>query len=205
MDVFVTDNAHVVIDINGYFDSQNAAALPFFTLTPCRIVDTRNPNGPFGGPALQPNGPRSFNLPAGGCNEPASAQAYSLNATVVPSGPLGFLTLWPSSQPQPLVSTLNSPDGRVVANAAIVSAGASGAVSAFAAGTTSLVLDTNGYFGPTGNTPALSFFPITPCRVTDTRNANGPFGGPFITVAGLGHSRYRRAIVECLPMPVRTQ
>src|SRR5262249_47366966 len=153
IDVFVTNDSHVVIDINGYFDSQNAAALPFFTLTPCRIVDTRNPAGPFGAPSLAPNFPRSFYLPAGPCGVPASAQAYSLNATVVPGGPLPFLTLWPSSQPQPLVSTLNSLDGRVVANAAIVPAGATGAVSAFAAGATDLVLDTNGYFGTTGNTP----------------------------------------------------
>ncbi len=34
-----------------------------------------------------------------GYSLPAHAQAYSLNATVVPSGPLGFLTLWPSGQP----------------------------------------------------------------------------------------------------------
>jgi plastocyanin len=111
---------------------------------------------------------------------PASAQAYSLNATVVPSAPLGYLTLWPSGQPQPFVSTLNSLDGRVVANAAIVPAGGTGAVNAFVTGSTDLIFDTNGYFGAVGNTEPLLFFPITPCRVADTRNADGPFGGPSI-------------------------
>jgi hypothetical protein len=54
---------------------------------------------------------RSFALPTSNCGVPANAQAYSLNATVVPSGPLGYLTLWPTGQAQPLVSTLNAPTG----------------------------------------------------------------------------------------------
>jgi len=43
--------------------------------------------------------------------------------TVVPSGPLGFLSAWPSGNPQPGSSTLNDPTGTIVANAAIVPAG----------------------------------------------------------------------------------
>jgi len=33
---------------------------------------------------------------------------------------LGYLTLWPSGEPQPVVSTLNSPGGSIDSNAAIV-------------------------------------------------------------------------------------
>lgn len=62
--------------------------------------------------------------------------------------------------------------GRIVVNAAIVSAGV--------AGETNLVLDTNAYFGPTRNTPALSFS-ITPCRIADTRNANARAFSPNLT------------------------
>ena len=58
------------------------------------------------------------------CGVPATAAAYSLNVTVVPSGSLGYLTIWPTGESQPVVSTLNSPDGRMKANAAIVPAGA---------------------------------------------------------------------------------
>ena len=54
---------------------------------------------------------------------PSAAVAYSLNVTVVPAGPLGYLTVWPAGQSQPTVSTLNSLDGRVKANAAIVAGG----------------------------------------------------------------------------------
>src|SRR4029079_18159998 len=81
-----------------------------------------------------------------GCGAPANAAAYSLNVTVVPHGLLGYLTGWPTGQPQPLVSTLNSLDGTVLANAAIVPAGTGGAISFYAVNTTDVVVDINGYF-----------------------------------------------------------
>ena len=90
---------------------------------------------------------RSFALP-GTCGVPANAMAYSLNTTVVPSGPLGFLSMWPTGQSQPTVSTLNSLDGRIKANAAIVPAGANGSVSVFVTNRTDVILDINGYFAP---------------------------------------------------------
>src|SRR5207302_1899706 len=107
------------------------AGLRFVPVTPCRVVDTRLPNGPFGGPVIAAKSTRDFNIPASACGIPSNAQAYALNVTVVPTGPLGYLTIWPTGQPQPLVSTLNSYDGRIKANAAIVAAGTSGSVSVY--------------------------------------------------------------------------
>jgi len=46
------------------------------------------------------------------------------------------------------VSTLNSWDGAVVANAAIVPAGTSGAISVYVTNRTHVILDINGYFAP---------------------------------------------------------
>ena len=40
-------------------------ALRFNPVTPCRVVDTRNPNGQFGGPAIQGDTVRSFAIPQG--------------------------------------------------------------------------------------------------------------------------------------------
>ena len=71
-----------------------------------------------------------------------------MNATVVPPGFLGFLSLWPSGQSQPFVSTLNATDGAITANAAIVPAGVNGAVSAYVSHQSQLILDVNGYFAP---------------------------------------------------------
>jgi YVTN family beta-propeller protein len=152
-----------------------AAPLQFVSTTPCRLVDTRQNHDPIPGGTS-----RSFVLPQmGGCGIPSNAPAYSLNVTVVPSRPLGYLTLWPTGVDQPLVSTLNSPDGRVKANAAIVPAGYQGAVSAYVTDTTDIILDIDGYFtAPTQQT--YEFYPLAPCRVIDTRGLVGDLGGPFL-------------------------
>lgn len=152
-------------------------SLRFVPVTPCRVVDTRLANGPFGGPGLQYSS-RDFAIPAGACGIPQSAAAYSLNVTVVPAGPLGYLTIWPAGQPQPMVSTLNSPDGRIKANAAIVPAGAGGAISVFGSAGTDVVLDVNGYFVASSDPAALAYYPLAPCRVVDTRLPAGALGGP---------------------------
>jgi hypothetical protein len=82
------------------------------------------------------------------CGVLPSAQAFVLNATVVPAGPsLGYLTLWPNGQTQPLVSTLNALDGMVTSNLAIVPT-ANGSINAFSTDATQLVLDVNGYVAP---------------------------------------------------------
>ena len=66
--------------------------LQFTPVLPCRVVDTRNANGPFGGPAIPGGTARSFPIPQQTpCDVPATAAAYSLNVTVVPSGQLGYL------------------------------------------------------------------------------------------------------------------
>jgi uncharacterized repeat protein (TIGR01451 family) len=176
--IFVTDSTDVILDINGYFDASTGAS--FYAATPCRVADTRNAAGPFGGPTLSAAQTRSFTVTSSGCGIPAGAAAYSMNATVVPAGYLGFLTTWPAGQSQPLVSTLNSWQGKVLANAALVPAGTGGAISVFASDRTDVILDTHGYFAAPGGTGALSFYPVTPCRVADTRNATGPFGGPIL-------------------------
>jgi hypothetical protein len=188
---FVTNDTELVIDINGYFvPATDPTALAFFPVTPCRLVDTRLPAGPLGGPSLAASTPRTLPLLTSPCNLPATAKAYSLNYTSVPQGALGFLTTWPAGQSQPLVSTLNAPTGAITANAAIVPAGTNGDISVFVTNSSDLVIDVDGYFAPA--TPGgLSFFALPPCRVLDTRNPTGsaPFNGTInigVTSAGCG-------------------
>jgi subtilisin family serine protease len=174
--VFVTDPTDVILDINGYFDSPGTYA--FYPVQPCRVADTRAPAGPFGGPHLTGAQGRDFPVPSSSCGLPATASAYSMNVTVVPEGYLGYLKTWPTGQAQPNVSTLNSWTGKVVANAAIVPAGTGGSISVYAQDPTQVVLDANGYFGAPGGSGSLSFHPVPPCRVADTRRDQGPLGGP---------------------------
>ncbi len=166
------------------------AGLAFYPLTPCRIADTRVGSGfggAFGPPSLPAGASRNFPIPASGCNVPADAQAYSLNITVVPPGPLGYLTAWPTGSAAPLVATLNSLNGSIVGNAAIVSAGTNGSISLFASNATDVVIDINGYFAPPTSLQALAFYPVIPCRIADTRSGSagsgksGAFGPPSLS------------------------
>ncbi len=68
--------------------------------------------------------------------------------TVVPPAPLLYLTTWPQGQSVPSVSTLNDMQAQVIANAAIVPAGANGYVCVFVSDATHLIIDVNGYFAP---------------------------------------------------------
>ena len=173
-----TGVASAVVDMGAY--EYFPSPIQWVSIAPCRLVDTRGPNGPFGGPALSPGVPRSFAFPSDpNCPIPTTALAYSLNVTVVPSGHLGYLTIWPTGPTQPLVSTMNSADGRTKANAALVEAGNSEAVSVFATDATNVIIDIDGYFtAPESQT--LQFYPLTPCRVVDTRGTNGDLGGPYL-------------------------
>jgi hypothetical protein len=82
-----------------------------------------------------------------GCGIANGAQAFVLSATAVPQPTLSYLTLWPTGEQQPIVSTLNAPDGAVTSNMAIVP-NYDGSVSAYAQGTTQLILDISSYFAP---------------------------------------------------------
>jgi hypothetical protein len=187
--VYATDTTDVILDINGYFvPATTSGSLAFYPITPCRLVDTRNSPGPLAGPSFTSGQTRTFPLLASSCNVPASAQAYSLNFTAVPQGPLGYLSVWPTGQAQPLVSTLNTPTGTVTANGAIVPAGTGGSINVYATNNTDVLVDIDGYFAPAGS-GGLSLYTVRPCRALDTRQigAGHPFSGVFnVNVAGGG-------------------
>ncbi len=67
------------------------------------------------------------------------------NATVYPRGLLGYLTLWPDGEPQPVVANLV--DGTITSNMAIIP-NLDGYTDAYASNTTQLALDIMTYFAP---------------------------------------------------------
>jgi hypothetical protein len=180
--IYVTDTSNVILDINGYFKTPGSGTLAFFSLPPCRIVDTRGAPGQFGGPSLANGVARDFPiLQSPNCSIPPSALAYSLNVTALPKNQqrLGYLTVWPAGSSQPDVSTLNSSTGVNTANAAIVAAGTGGDIDVYPSGNdTDLLIDINGYFAPPSSGAApLSLYTFNPCRVLDTRSSGGAFSG----------------------------
>jgi hypothetical protein len=119
-----------------------------FTLTPCRVLDTRDPSGAYGGPALAAGASRAFIL-AGRCGIPATATAVAVNLTVTQPSAQGNLRLYPADQPLPPTSTLNYVAGQTRANNAIVGLSPTGALAircAQASGSAHAILDVTGYF-----------------------------------------------------------
>lgn len=76
-----------------------------YTLSPCRILDTRNAQGPYGGPALVNGQPRSFAL-AGRCGIPATATAIVGNLAVFSPPADGFLKGYEGGVASPNASAL---------------------------------------------------------------------------------------------------
>src|SRR6266545_2179638 len=151
--------------------------LPFIGVTPCRVLDTRNPVGPFGGPAFSSGQTRSFTIPSGPCSGIPSAGAYSLNFTVVNMIGFGFLTAWPAGTAQPLVSTLDYvPAEGALANAAVVPASGSGAISVFVSVGTDVIIDINGYYAPAGTGSFNTFLGLNAGNFTMTGDNNTGFG-----------------------------
>ncbi len=120
------------------------APTAFYTVTPCRLVDTR-----IGGPALANGVARAFTL-TGNCGVPPTAKALSLNVTVAQSTGGGFVVLYPGDSPPPPTSTLNFKASQVRANNAVLRLSAEGTLAALASvgagGQVHLILDVNGYF-----------------------------------------------------------
>ncbi len=191
----VTNRVYVVNSDNTFsvITDANSDPVQFVPVTPCRLLDTRSGGG---GPILGGTAQSFVVSQLGNCNIPATAAAYSLNVTVVPHGRLGYLTIWPTGDSQPTVSTMNSPDGRVKANAAVVPGGYQGAVSVYVSDTTDVILDIDGYFA-TPSQSTLAFYSLPPCRIVDTRNGNGDLGGPFLA----GNQQRNFPILEssCIP------
>jgi uncharacterized protein (DUF1800 family) len=139
-------------------DSAAAAPAKFYTVRPCRAVDTRQAPSPYGGPALAAGATRNFIL-AGICNTPPTASALALNVTVAAPSATGHLRLWAAGQPMPNTSTVNFVAGKVRANNAIITTGQGRDVAVFngqATGTAQVIIDVFGYFDdPVNNQPPV--------------------------------------------------
>ena len=120
----------------------------FYTVTPCRILDTRDPPGPWGGPALAAGSDRVFVL-AGRCNIPATARAVSVNVTVTGPSDFGHLVLLAAGGATTTTSVINFRPGQTRANNGIVTLGTAGGVlvrTGMGSGSVQFILDVDGYF-----------------------------------------------------------
>jgi hypothetical protein len=122
----------------------------FYTLTPCRLLDTRLADGPHGGPAIPPGSQRVV-VAAGQCGIPATAKTLAVNVTVVQPAEPGFLSFFAGNAPVPATSTLNFVPGDVRANNSTLalSSSGTGTVALFNSTATQpvhVLIDVSGYF-----------------------------------------------------------
>ena len=136
------------IDIGAY---EVPAPLRLHVLTPCRIVDTRwLPEGPVGGPAIQPSGKRRQGFrPDGRPVLRSSGCPGDLNnVTVTQPQAAGTVLVYPAGLDLPVTSTVSFAAGRTRANNAILGISVAGEVQVHntSAGTVHFIVDVNGYF-----------------------------------------------------------
>ena len=130
------------------FDNELALGGDFYTLAPCRLLDTRQPED---GPVLTSGTPVIFEVD-GGCGIPATARALALNITVFDPTGQGNLSLGPGDAAPSGTSSINFLPGVNRANNAIVPLSLDGSASVAVrplvagGGTVHVILDVVGYF-----------------------------------------------------------
>ena len=121
----------------------------YYTLAPCRLIDTRNAHGPNGGPALQPFAERAFAV-EGACGVPATARALALNITAFLPSAAGNIQVYAGDTGPPATSVINFSAGQVRSNNAIVSLASDGTTTfkarAGTPGALHFIVDVVGYF-----------------------------------------------------------
>ncbi len=123
------------------------APTTFVALTPCRLLDTRNTAGTWGGPSLGAARARAFPV-VGRCGIPADAKSLSVNLTAVNQSAAGNVQVYGGTWPSPTALTVLYNVLQTRAACALVQVGAGAVViqnNQFA-GTADVVLDVNGYY-----------------------------------------------------------
>jgi len=185
-----------------------------YTITPCRVFDTRNPTGPYGGPSIGAGATRAFTI-WGQCGIPATGpQAIALNLTAVNPPVGGSLTLFPTDVAFPGTSSISAKTGVTRANNAIIGLSAAGSLSLnnSLTGSIDMVLDVSGYF--IDPPPAARYFFYTPemnllAETGTTPNGTTPvtlyeyiwFGGRPVAQETVGSSATRWTMTDHLGTP----
>ncbi|MCO1595762.1 right-handed parallel beta-helix repeat-containing protein [Micromonospora sp. RHAY321] len=147
---------HVIADLQGQYSAEGQG---FTALNPLRALDTRTSGGAF-----PPNTTRQLDLAQ---RTPAGATAVVLNVTVTGPTTAGVLKVFPAGDAPPAASNLNFVAGQTIPNLVTVPmVGGKVSIHNASSGSTHVVVDVAGYFGPDGE---LTYVPNFPVRIADTR------------------------------------
>ena len=193
-----------ILDLRDPGSAAVSAAQPFTPHGPVRLLDSRptatgaSEGHPGLGAVGTPIGPRGMlRIPVVGvAGVPADATAAVLNVTAVSPTAGGYLTVYPDG-PRPLASNINFAAKQVVAVAVTATIADDGWITIFnSAGSTHVVVDLTGWYGPTGTGgPATDGFQALPApkralntQPTQTGYAEGAFGPKGATTRLSGNS-----------------
>lgn len=186
-----TGTTHIVADVSAYVVAGDARA-PGSTLAgrPSRVLDTRVGLGVAR--TRVPGGATSTVVVAGHGMVPATGvAAVVLNVTAVNPTSAGYLTAFPSGQPQPTTANVNFLARQTASNLVLVPVGPDGAVTIFngSRDSSDVVADIAGFVlaGSVATPGATSA--VTPSRLLDTRLGTGPVaaaGTTTLKVTGRG-------------------
>jgi hypothetical protein len=137
-----------LFDVTGYY-IDGLSGSKFYPLAPGRVLDTRSGTGLTGKFSMGV----ARTLPVEGhVGVPAAAVAVTGNLTVVNQTRAGYLAMTQTATNSPTTSTMNFPLADIRANGVTGPLSATGSVGltyrASQAGTTDVLLDITGYFGP---------------------------------------------------------
>jgi hypothetical protein len=179
----------VLFDVAGWYsDGSTSTGGTYGSLTPARILDTRNGTG---APTARLGTQKSLSVQATGVGGVPSSGvgAVVLNVTAVGPSAGSYLTVYPTGASVPTASNLNFGPGQNVPNLVIAKVGTGGKVNVYnAAGTTDVVFDVAGWYsdGSSTSTATGLYGSLTPARILDTRNGTGGYShevGPGQAIA----------------------
>jgi hypothetical protein len=142
---------------NIFFDVSNAnftisggpAAGSFYTISPCRVLDTRLVGGPTGGLPIAANATLTHTV-AGTCGVPASARSVFANVTALVPIATGDAKVYAVDNALPTATTISFTAGDIRANNAIFSLSQDGVgavkIKNASTGDLHLAIDVAGYF-----------------------------------------------------------
>ena len=139
-----------------------SSALQLLTVAPCRVIDTRNANGPLGGPFIAAGTSRTIPIPSSACGVPANAVGLLAQHYRRSQNRYAGLSDGLANRPDAAARLHSEFAGRVGSGQRRHrSRGHGGAINAFATNDTDLIVDINGYFVP----PAVEYTPVlSPCH-----------------------------------------
>lgn len=108
-------SSDLIVDVQGWYVPETSQGLYYNPVSPFRVCDTRQGTSTqCSGQSLSPG--TSFNFKVAGLgNVPSNAQAVVLNVTIINPTSSGYVTLYPTGSPLPLVSNQNFSQGLTIA------------------------------------------------------------------------------------------